>query len=80
MDDGFRKMAADKIDRFDVVNRFEMVFEGLAADGYPFFDDNLGFGLGKGITFDRIGVIGEADIIDFSQIIDQFRRQGAEAI
>lgn len=57
-----------------------MVAQGFATDGDAFFEDDLGFGFGEGVAFDGVGVVGEANGVDFPQVFEQVRVEGAQGI
>ena len=45
--------------------------EGFTSDGDAFFKDDLGLGFGESVAFDRRGVVGEANGVDFPQVFEQ---------
>lgn len=59
---------------------FEMVLQGLAADGDPVFQNNFGFRLREAVPFKGIAGIGQADAIILLELLERLPAQWPHAV
>src|SRR5260370_34541103 len=57
-----------------------MVLERLAADRDALFEDNRGLAAGQRIAFDRIGAVGQLDIVPGCQRVEALRAERPQSV
>ncbi len=74
------RLIAHPEQRVIVIHGFEVISERLAADSDAVFDDLCRFAKRKGIPFDRVGRVGEFDVVVFLQLPQSRRRERAQPV
>jgi hypothetical protein len=71
---------ADKAQRLEVIDRFEMIFQRLAADCNAVLDHHPRFGGGQRVALDRIRRVGQLDIVRLVEVFEAVRRLRPEPV
>ena len=77
---GLRREIADIGDGFVVVDRLQVVFQRLAADGEALLDHQRRFRRGEHVPLDGVGGIGQLQVDDVFQVPQPLGGKGAEAV
>ena len=64
----------DIAQRLEVIDRFEMIFQRLAADCNAVLDHDPRFGGGQRVALDRVRRVGQLDVIRPVEVLEAVRR------